>query len=187
MSDAPSTETAEQTQSKSPEVELETATEQAPERDLQAELEQAEAKVSEYWEMILRNKADSENQQKRAARDLENAHKYALSNFAEALLPVCDSLELGLQAAEADNADVGAIQEGMRMTWDMLLKVMNKHGVERIDPVGQPFNPDQHQAMSMRADAEAEPNTVLAVMQKGYSLNERLVRPAMVVVSKKPD
>lgn len=156
-------------------------------RDLQAELDQAQAKIQEYWEEILRNKAEQENHRKRATRDLENAHKYALSGFAEALLPICDSLELGLNAAQQENATLDSIKEGMSMTGDMLLKVMQKHGVEQIDPTGEPFNPEQHQAMSMQADAEAAPNTVLAVMQKGYLLNQRLVRPAMVVVSKKPD
>ena len=162
-----------------------TESEQQPTvEELTQELSEAQATIKDYWDQIMRLNAEIENNRKRAQRDIEHAHKYAISNFIESLLPVTDSMELGLNATEADNASLESIREGMNMTLKMFIQTLEKNGVKAVDPVGEKFNPEHHQAMTMQEDAEAEPNTVLAVMQKGYLLNDRLVRPAMVVVSK---
>ena len=166
------------------EVETRTDTENEAEEGTEQQLEQAQATIKEYWDQIIRLKAEMENSRKRAGRDIENAHKYALRNFAESLLPVIDSMELGQQAAEAENASLSGIEEGTQMTMTMFVQALEKHGLKQIDPLGEPFNPDQHQAISMVEDEEAEHNVVIKVMQKGFLLNDRLVRPAMVVVSK---
>ena len=153
--------------------------------DLAAELEAARAKAEENWEQVLRARAELENLRRRAERDVENAHKYALEKFARDLLPVRDSLEMGLQAAsEEGQADAEKLREGVELTLKMLSDVMARYGIEAIDPHDAPFDPELHQAMSMVESADKAPNTVLSVMQKGYTLNERLIRPAMVVVSK---
>lgn len=155
---------------------------------LQALLVAAEAKAKEHWDQLLRARADLENQRRRAERDVENAHKFALERFAQELLPVRDSLELGLAAAEgAEGADAAEkLREGTEMTLKLLTAAMEKFGIHEVNPVNEPFNPDFHQAMAMQESTQAEPNTVLSVMQKGYTLNERLMRPAMVVVAKAP-
>ena len=152
--------------------------------ELADELTKSQATIKDYWDQIMRLNAEIENNRKRAQRDIEHAHKYAIANFIESLLPVTDSMELGLNAAEAENASLETIREGMNMTLKMFIQTLEKNGVKTVDPVGEKFNPEHHQAMTMQEDADAEPNTVLAVMQKGYLLNDRLVRPAMVVVSK---
>ena len=127
-----------------------------------------------------------ENLRRRNERDVDNARKYALENFVKELLPVRDSLEMGLAAVNDtdDNEKVAKLREGKELTLRMLTSVFEKFGVTEINPLDQPFNPEWHQAMSMLESKEKAPNTVLNVMQKGYLLNERLVRPAMVVVSK---
>jgi molecular chaperone GrpE len=145
----------------------------------------AEAKAAENWERYLRAQAEIDNLRKRAERDLENAHKYALERFAGELLAVRDSLELGVQAA-ASETDPVKLREGTELTLRLLGKVMEKFSIEQLDPLGERFDPERHQAMTMQESAEAEPNTVLAVMQKGYLLSGRLLRPAMVVVAKAP-
>jgi len=154
----------------------------------EARLAAAEAKAQEHWDQVLRARAEMDNLRRRAERDVENAHKYALERFAQELLPVRDSLELGLAAAEgAEGADAAEkLREGTEMTLKLLTGAMEKFGIREVNPVNEPFNPDFHQAMAMQESAQAEPNTVLNVMQKGYTLNERLMRPAMVVVSKAP-
>ncbi len=157
---------------------------QGTDEDLSVELAKAQATIKDYWEQIMRLNAEIENNRKRAQRDIENAHKYAVKGFVESLLPVTDSMELGMQATEAENASLDSIREGMSMTMDMFIKTLEKNGITPVDPLGEKFNPEHHQAMSMQEDEEAEPNTVLNVMQKGYLLNDRLIRPAMVVVSK---
>lgn len=153
---------------------------------LQAELEEAKAKAEENWNTVLRLKAEEDNLRKRSLRDLENAHKFALDKFVDELLPVKDSLELGLNAA-TDTGDASKLSEGMELTLKMMTSAIGKFGVQELNPVGEQFNPEHHQAMSMQASVEQEPNTVLMVMQKGYLLNERLVRPAMVIVAKAPE
>ena len=150
----------------------------------QQELEQAQATVKDYWEQMMRLRAEIENYRKRAARDVENAHKYGLKSFVEELLPVIDSMEMGLSAAAGENATLESIREGSELTHQMFIQVLQKQGLNEIDPRGEKFDPEQHQAISMIDDESAESNTVIDVMQKGFSLNDRLVRPAMVVVAK---
>ena len=121
---------------------------------------------------------------RRVERDLQNAHKFALERFVSELLPVKDSLELGLAASTEKGASAESIAEGAELTLRMLEQAMEKFGVRAVDPAGEPFNPEFHQAMTMQESDTAEPGTVLTVVQKGYLLNERLVRPAMVIVAK---
>lgn len=164
--------------------ETEDTVELSADQALQQQVEAAEAKASEHLDQLLRTKADMENLRRRTQRDLENAHKFALEKFAQELLAVKDSLDLGLQAASQDGADVEKLREGAEMTSNMLANVFEKFNLVEVNPLNQPFDAEQHQAMSMQENPEVEPNTVMAVMQKGYTLNERLLRPAMVVVSK---
>ena len=154
------------------------------EEDIEQQLLKAQATIKEYWDQIMRLKAEIENNIKRSSRDIENAHKFALRNFAESLLPILDSMEMGQQAAEGEKANLSSIVEGSQLTMTMFVQALEKHGLKQIDPVGESFDPDQHQAISMIDDENAESNTVISVMQKGFLLNDRLVRPAMVVVSK---
>jgi molecular chaperone GrpE len=153
---------------------------------LQAKLAEAEQKAQENWDKAVRTVAEMENLRKRTQRDLESAHKFALENFAKALLPVLDSLVLGLQAAAGDSPEVQKFREGSELTLKQFEAVFDKFNIETIDPLGQPFNADQHQAMMMQEMEGAAPNTVVNVFQKGYMLNGRLLRPAMVVVAKAP-
>lgn len=150
---------------------------------LKKQLEKAEKKAEENWDKALRVQAEMENLKRRTQKDLENAHKYGLEKFAKELLSVIDSLELGIQAATSDNPEVVALKQGSELTIKQFESVFAKFNIEAIDPVGQAFNPELHQAMTMQPSADVEPNTVLNVFQKGYILNGRLIRPAMVVVS----
>lgn len=160
----------------------ETVTDQSID-DLQKQLEGALAKAEQNLELALRAKAELENATRRHEQDLEKAHKYALDSFVKELLQVWDSLELGIQAGQAEGAGIDKLLEGSELTLKLLSDVMNKFGVEQIDPDGEPFNPEEHQAMSMQPRDDVAPNTVVAVVQRGYKLNGRLVRPAMVMVS----
>ncbi len=155
--------------------------------ELQKQLAAAEKKATENWDKMLRMQAEMENIRRRTRIDLENAHKFALENFAKELLTVMDSLELGIQAANGDSPEVVKLREGSELTKKQFEAVFEKFNIEAIDPVGQPFDPEKHQAMSMMPSADVEPNTVLNVFQKGYLLNDRLIRPAMVVVAKAED
>ena len=150
---------------------------------LEKQLDKALSKAEQNLELALRAKAELENATRRHEQDLEKAHKYALDSFVKELLQVWDSLELGIQAGQADGADVNKLVEGSELTLKLLSDVMDKFGVEQIDPDGSPFNPEEHQAMGMQPRDDVAPNTVVAVVQKGYKLNGRLVRPAMVMVS----
>jgi molecular chaperone GrpE len=154
--------------------------------ELQQELEEARAKSEDNWNKLLRTQAELENHRKRSRREIENAHKYAIEKFAAELLPVKDSLELGLTHT-GEQADAQKLHEGMALTLKMLSQVMEKFNIEEVNPQGQPFDPERHQAMTVQENAELEPNSVISVMQKGYVLNGRLLRPAMVIVSKKPN
>ncbi|MGB5201743.1 MAG: nucleotide exchange factor GrpE [Sedimenticolaceae bacterium] len=154
--------------------------------DLLDLLEKARAKADEHYDQMMRAHAELENLKRRHARDLENAHKYALDKFVAELLGVWDSLELGHNAAQDETADVPKLREGTELTLKMLRDAMSKFGVEQIDPLNEVFNPELHQAMSMQPRADVPANTVVAVVQKGYTLNGRLVRPAMVMVSQAP-
>lgn len=149
---------------------------------LLAELEQSRARAAELQDQALRVAAEMQNVRRRAERDVENAHKYALDKFGADLLPVVDSLERGLQAAGSDES-TQAVREGVELTLRILTDVLRKHGLEVVESIGQPFNPSLHEAMSMVPSPDHAPNTVMAVLQKGYTLNGRLVRPAMVVVA----
>ncbi|HHJ35945.1 MAG TPA: nucleotide exchange factor GrpE [Gammaproteobacteria bacterium] len=148
---------------------------------LEAQLEDAQAKATENWEQFLRAKAEMDNLRRRNAKDVENAHKFGIEKFVTELLPVLDAMAMGLAAEEAS---AESLREGMELTMNMMTKMMEKLGIEEIDPLNEKFDPDKHQAMTMQPNAEVEPNTVIAVMQKGYALNNRLIRPAMVMVSK---
>ncbi len=146
-------------------------------------LQDAQAKADEYWNQLLRVRAELENVQRRAQRELENARKFALEKFVRELLPVLDSLEMGLNAAQGEGVGMEKMVEGLDLTLKMLRDTMEKFGVRAVDPVGERFNPEHHQAMSTQPSDDVAPNTVLNVYQKGYLLNDRLIRPAMVVVS----
>ncbi len=157
---------------------------ESPEKNadsLEAQLEAAQAKASENWEQFIRTKAEIDNLRRRSIKDVENAHKFGIEKFVNELLPVMDSMALGLAA---EDASAESLREGMELTRNMLEKMMEKLGIEEIDPLNEKFDPEKHQAMSMQPSADVEPNTVIAVMQKGYALNQRLIRPAMVMVSK---
>ncbi len=154
--------------------------------ELRTQLEAAQQAVGKHQDALLRTQAEMENLRKRMARELEKAHKFALEKFMKALLPVRDSLERGLEAVR-DCDSVDALKEGKTLTMKMLTKAMQDHGLEVIDPAGQAFNPEWHEAVSTQPSDEAEPDTVLTVIQKGYALNDRLIRPAMVVVARAPD
>ena len=150
---------------------------------LKEELELAKKEAVTARDDMLRAHAEAENVRKRAERDVTAAHKFGLDRFIGSLVPVKDSMDLGLSALEA-TSDVQAIREGMELTSKMLDDALEKNGVVAIDPTGDAFDPELHQAMTMQPSSEAAPGTVLSCMQKGYVLNERLVRPAMVVVAK---
>lgn len=152
--------------------------------ELQQALAQAEQKAQDNWDKAVRAQAEMENLKRRTQKDLEDAHKFALTGFAKELLPVLDSLVLGLQAATGDSEEVKKFREGSELTIKQFESVFSKFKIETIDPIGQPFNAEQHQAMAMQAVEGAEPNTVVNVFQKGYMLNGRLLRPAMVLVAK---
>ncbi|MCB1858356.1 MAG: nucleotide exchange factor GrpE [Gammaproteobacteria bacterium] len=146
-------------------------------------LEDARNKADEHWNQLVRTRAEMDNLRKRQARELENAHKYALERFVNELLPVRDSMEMGLVAAAEEGGNVEKLREGAELTLKLLADVMAKFNVEQVDPLDQPFDPELHQAMAMVPREDVPPNTVVTVVQKGYTLNGRLVRPAMVMVS----
>jgi molecular chaperone GrpE len=166
----------------------ETAPEQEPEaldadiETLYQEIEFLKQQVAENLDKALRSQAEMENLRKRTAREIENAHKFGLDRFIRELLPVIDSLELGISAS--DNAeDIAGLREGMDLTLKKFRDVLSKSGIEVIDPQGEKFNPELHEAVSVTAAEGGQSGSVIAVMQKGYTLNGRLVRPAMVVVA----
>lgn len=140
-----------------------------------------QAKVDENWDKYVRAAAELENVRKRASRDVENAHKFALERFATDLLAVTDSLEMALAADE--DATVESFRQGTEATLKLLSTIMQRFGVEELDPLGEPFDPNLHEAMTMQPSETAEPGSVLNVFQKGYTLNGRLLRPARVVVA----
>lgn len=153
---------------------------------LTARLADAEARAAAAKDGQLRAIADLDNVRKRAEREIANAGKYGAEKLLAELLGVADSLDLGLVAATKPGAQVAALTEGMELTCKQLLTVLKKHGVEPVDPKGQPFNPEMHDAMTVVPTADVPPNHVLEVVQKGYRLHERLLRPARVVVAKAP-
>ncbi|MFT3789612.1 MAG: nucleotide exchange factor GrpE [Rudaea sp.] len=160
---------------------VDAATQQNEGDELGKLVNEYEAKLGEMRDLLLRERAEIENQRKRLQRDLEQARKFANERLLGDLLPVCDGLERGLAI---QTADVNGLREGMELTLKALLKVAETNGLKAVDPVGQPFNPEQHQAVSMIDAPGKASNTVVAVVQKGYVLNERLLRPALVTVAK---
>jgi len=151
---------------------------------LRAQLGESEAKVANQTDQLLRLQAEMENQRKRAQNDVNKAHKFALEKIALDLLPVKDSLEMGLLAATGEDAAPTKIIEGSELTLKMLGQALEKYNIVEINPVDEKFDPEFHQAMSMQPVEGKEPNTVASVMQKGYTLNDRLIRPALVMVAK---
>lgn len=145
-------------------------------------LDEADQKANQYWERILRMQAENENAVRRTERDVANAHKYALEKFVTELLPIIDSLELCISNTSQDSVD--PVIEGVNMTLKMFYSAMEKFGVVQINPVNEPFDPEHQQAISMQYDPAIKPGIVISVLQKGYTLNARLLRPALVVVSK---
>lgn len=156
--------------------------------DVSAEdqLEKLQEERDNAIDQALRAQADAQNAQRRASQEVEKARKFALERFCSELLPVVDNLERALDAADRENAAMKTFAEGVELTLKSFRDALQKFQIEALDPAGEPFDPQFHQAMSMVENPDAEPNTVLAVMQKGYTLNGRLVRPAMVMVSKAP-
>lgn len=154
--------------------------------DLQMALGKAEREMVDHRDAMLRMQAEMENLRKRLIKDLERSRLRTLEGFMNDLLPVRDSLERGMETDE-ETTTVESMKEGKALIIKMLSKVMEDHGLKLIDPAGEPFDPELHQAMSMMESAEYEPNTVMEVLQKGFSLHDRLVRPAMVIVSKATD
>ena len=142
-----------------------------------------ESKLGEMREILLRERAELDNQRKRLQRDLEQARKFANERLLGDLLPVLDNLERGLAA---DKGDAGGLRAGVELTLKELLRVAGNHGLVVVDPAGESFDPDRHQAMTMVQTAEHAPNTVVTVLQKGYVLNDRLLRPALVSVAQAP-
>ncbi|MGH8539363.1 MAG: nucleotide exchange factor GrpE [Stenotrophobium sp.] len=153
---------------------------------LKVQLADAEARATAARDAQLRTAAEAENTRRRVERDAATSYKYASEKLLGELLAIADSMELGLKAADAPQAQMQALLEGMQLTHRQLLALFEKHGVRQLDPKGEPFNPDAHQAMTMMESTEVPANHVLAVMQKGYKLHERLLRPAMVMVAKAP-
>lgn len=154
---------------------------------LENDLNQAQAQAADLKDQMLRIKAEAENVRRRATMDVEKAHKFALEKFAADLLPVVDNLERALGFIDREDDTLKGVVEGVELTLKSFLDTVAKYGVQQIDPQGEPFNPEQHQAMSIQPSEDVAPNTVTFVMQKGYELNGRLLRPAMVGVSKAPE
>lgn len=144
----------------------------------------AQEEIANLKEQVLRAQAEQQNVRRRAERDVDNARKYALEKFASELVPVADNLDRALETIDAENDAMKSVGEGIELTRKSFLEVLAKNKLEQLDPVGEPFDPQFHEAMSMIDAPDAEPNTVLNVVQKGYTLNGRLVRAAMVVISK---
>ena len=151
---------------------------------VQRALAEAEERAKSHWEQYLRALAELDNVRKRAARDIEAANRYGLEKFAQELLPVKDSLELAVQSGTG--ADAASLRAGQEATLQLLARALERFGVTQIDPQGQPFDPGRHEAMMAQDSAEAAPNSVLQVVQPGYELNGRLLRPARVIVARAP-
>ncbi len=154
--------------------------------ELERNLAIATSTIEQQKDSVVRAAAEVENVRRRAALDVEKAHKFALEKFVNELLPVIDNMERALLAADREQESILPMIEGVEMTMKSFIDGVGKFGVELIDPQGESFNPELHQAMTMQESAEVAPNTVIAVLQKGYQLNGRLLRPAMVMVSKAP-
>jgi len=168
----------------SAEATVETDTEADKIAELSKKLALAQQTIIDQQDSVVRAKAEMENVRRRAALDIEKAHKFALDKFAEGLLPVIDSLEMAISHADQEDEALKPMIDGVELTLKSLLSTIEKFGLSVISPTGEAFNPEKHQAMSMQSVAGVAANQVIAVMQKGYELNGRLIRPAMVIVSK---
>ena len=170
----------------STDVDSEVTAEQARIAELEAQLETAQQAAADERERAVRAAAEMENLRRRVAQDVEKAHKFALEKFAGELLPVLDNLERAIELADKEDEALKPMIEGVELTLKSMQSSVGKFGLVALDPLNQPFDPNAHQAISMIENAELAPNTVIAVMQKGYELNGRVIRPAMVMVSKAP-
>lgn len=180
----PEVETTEQAaEQETEQAEVTEEVEASPEDAMQAELEKAQAEVQALKEQMLREQAETQNIRKRVQKDVENARKFALEKFVGELLPVVDNLERAIEAVGDDEASQ-PVREGIELTYKSFLAALEKFQVKQLNPVGEPFDANFHQAMTMVPNPDMEPNSVMDCMQKGYTLNDRLVRAAMVVVSK---
>jgi len=179
QSDRPDIESGDENMNAEPE-----AAETPVDEDDTPTLESLQAKADENWDLYVRALAEADNIRKRASRDIQNAHKFALENFSKDLLAVKDSLEMGLAAA--DTADAESLLAGSEATLKLLTGSLERFGISEIHPEGEPFDPEQHEAMTMQPSADVEPGSVLTVIQKGYTLNGRLLRPARVIVASEP-
>ena len=151
------------------------------------QLAQLEAEIEKYKDVALRAEAEMQNLRRRAERDVRNAHKFGAERLLQNLLPVLDSLEKAIETSEAaGQAEADPQLEGIKLCSKLFIDVLTKEGIEALDPQGEPFDPNLHEALSMIENPDLEPNSVMTVIQKGYRLNERLVRPAKVMVSKAP-
>lgn len=153
---------------------------------LSARIAELEEQLAAAQDQALRTAAEAQNIRRRSEQDVEKAHKFALEKFANDLLPVVDSLERGLELSSAEDEAIKPMREGIELTLKMLHDTLKRFQIEALDPHGEPFNPEHHQAMATEESATLEPNTVARVFQKGYLISGRLLRPAMVVVSKVP-
>lgn len=158
--------------------------ESLPAPDVAAELQEARDEAAAHLDELLRARAELENLRKRAARDVENAHKFGLERFMGELLAVRDSIELGLNAADDAEVEAEKLREGLELTLKLFDSATGKFGLKEVNPEGEKFNPEYHQAMSTQEVAGKKPDTVVTVVQKGYLLNDRLLRPAMVIVAR---
>lgn len=155
----------------------------ASESGAEAQLAAAQEEIAQLKDQLLRTQADAQNARRRAEKDVESAHKYALEKFSAELLPIIDNLERALESTDTSTPEMQAVVEGIELTHKSFLDVLAKFSIKQLDPLGEPFDPQYHEAMSMVPAPDAEPNSVLNVVQKGYTLHGRLIRAAMVVVS----
>lgn len=155
--------------------------------ELIKQLNDAETKANANWDTVLRTQAEFENYKRRAERDIDHAHKYANERYIRELLDIFDSIDHSVLAAHAEQADLASIQKGLELTAKMLQNTLKKLNLTCIDPVGEVFNPSLHEAMNTQISTEHAPNTVIRVLQKGYQLHDRIIRPARVTVAKATD
>lgn len=169
------------------ELETEAASENAPSvEQLQTRIEELTNELAQTREQVLRAHADAQNARRRAEQDVEKAHKFGVERLVNDILPVADNLERTIEASKNETANFSALMEGVELTLKSLFDGLSRHKVEQVNPEGEPFDPQLHQAMTALEQPDVEPNTVVNVFQRGYTLHGRLVRPAMVVVSKAP-
>ena len=150
--------------------------------DLESQLQEAQQSAKENWDKLLRSQAEMENLKRRTTKDLENAHKFALDGFVKALLEVSDSLTMGIKSAKDEKATIETTTEGLELTMKVFNSTLEKFGVESINPIDEKFDPELHEAVTMVPMPDKKSNTVLEVIQTGFTLNGRLVRPALVIV-----